>query len=107
MMALVGLRSLVLDVKSEDVIIDQVGAALSYQYMFERKTSPGEMACWDQEELMNFCVKSENIDRLYSLDCHEDGDYSEGDYYLVARVRHGDRHVFVELIASCDSTGFE
>lgn len=107
MVALDGLKSLLPDVTTTDEISDQVGAALCYQYMFVRKTSPWEMASWDQKELMNFSVDADDIDRLYSLDCNEEGDYSEGNYYLVARVRHGDRHIFVELIASCDSTGFE
>lgn len=107
MVACVDLKSLVADVKTADEISDQVGSALLYQYMFERKTAPCERASWDEEELKDFEVDEDDIDRLYSLDCHEDENYSEGDYHLAARVRRGDMHVFVELIASCDSSGFE
>lgn len=100
-------KSLVPGVTSTDDIGSEVGPALIYQYMFERKTSPWEAASWDEEDLHKFSVDEWDIDRLYSLKCYEEGEYSEGDYYFVARVKHGEKHVFVELSASCDSSGFE
>ena len=78
-----------------------------YQYMFERKTSPWEMASWDEGDLQNFEIESELINRLYSIKRIEYDDYSAGSYYLLARMKYKEKNVFVELNASCDSSGFD
>lgn len=100
-------KSLVNHVQSREDISDDVGYALSNQYMFDRRTSPWELAEWDKDELQNFNIQVEKIDRLYSIK-HEDDGISDRSYYLLARMEYKkDDFVFVELAASCDFTGFD
>ena len=104
--AAAGFKSLVPEVKTADEIDDYVGYPLLYQYMFERKTSPWEMSSWNKEDLQNFQIDVDQIDRLYSV-TREDDDMSGGRFYLLARMKYTDKDMFVELIASCDSSGFD
>lgn len=87
-------------------IADYVGHALLYQHMFERKTSPWEMNQWDQDELQSFDVELDKVDRLYNIDYFNDG-VSGSSFYLMVRMVYNEKHVFVELNASCDYTGFD
>lgn len=94
-----------LDVQTPEDVSDCMEPALSYQYMFERKTSPWEMELWDEEELHNFKVDVENISRVYYVKCSDD-DFGS-DFYLLMRMKYMGKHVFVELSAGCDYTGFD
>ncbi|XP_045586244.2 uncharacterized protein [Procambarus clarkii] len=101
-----GLKSLIPGVATVDTMDAIVGHALSYQKMFERKTSPWEMELWREGELENFIVDLKKVDRLYHIyNC--DDDVTGSEYELLVRMEHNDQHVFVELIAGCDFTGFD
>lgn len=98
-------KSYVSSVKTLDDLLECMEPALSYQFLFERKTSPWEMSCWNQNELQNFKVEAEKVDRVYYVKCTED-DYGS-DFYLLCRMKYADKHVFVEFAAGCDYTGFD
>lgn len=76
-------KSLVDGVTLLSHIEDKMQPALSYQYMFEKKTSPWEMSQWDQDELQQFTVKVTDIDRLYYIFCSGDGG-SDATFYMLA-----------------------
>ncbi|XP_050710585.1 uncharacterized protein LOC126995225 [Eriocheir sinensis] len=99
------LKSFVAKVKTYDDLLECMEPALSYQFMFERKTSPWEMFEWDQNELQNFKVEAEKIDRVYYVHCTEDELGS--DFYVLCRMKYANKHVFVEFAAGCDYTGFD
>lgn len=99
------LKSYIASVQSHDDLSECMEPAFSYQFMFERKTSPWEMSSWNQDELQNFKVETEKIDRVYYVKCSDD-DFGS-DFYLLCRMKHGDKHVFVEFAAGCDYTGFD
>lgn len=100
-------RSIVQGVMCADDIFDLVGTALLYQNMFDKRTSPWEMSEWDEGELETFEVSAENIDRVYHIYHYDDGGLSGREFQLLARMDYKGRSVFVELLASCDSTGFD
>ena len=82
-----------------------LGGALLYQFMFDKRTTPWENDMWDKEELDSFKIDLEKVDRLYYI---EHNKRSEGqDFTLVARMEQGTKHIYVEMTASCDYTGFE
>ena len=82
-----------------------VGTALDYQYMFHRKTTPLELKEWDYDELQKFEINLEIVDRLYYIkeDCHSNG----SEFQLIVRMDYKGTHLYVELAASCDYTGFD
>ncbi|KAK4287143.1 hypothetical protein Pmani_039778 [Petrolisthes manimaculis] len=102
---------------------DCMWPSLNYQVMFVRKTSPWERSEWDDEELSDFTLELEEVDRLYYI--HENQSSDDNDYFhILARVCRGGggetkkeekkkekkeshQYLFVELSASCDNTGFE
>ncbi|XP_069972496.1 uncharacterized protein [Penaeus vannamei] len=98
-------KSIVETVNSAEEIDDLIGEALTYQDMLDKRTSPWEMHCWSQEELQNFRIKLSNVDRLYHIHFFDDH-LEERKFVLVARILYKERHVFVQLIAGCDFTGF-
>ncbi|XP_068206570.1 uncharacterized protein [Palaemon carinicauda] len=77
-----------------------------YQYMFERRTTPWEMTEWDYDDLQTFKIDLEEIDRLYHVYFSDDGTSGQ-DYQLIGRVEHKGQPLYVELVASCDYTGFD
>ncbi|XP_066943580.1 uncharacterized protein [Macrobrachium rosenbergii] len=83
-----------------------VGGALTYQHMFERRTTPWEMDLWDHDELQSFNINLEDVDRLYYIYFHDDGVNGQ-EYRLIARVEHKGLPLYVELMAGCDFTGFD
>lgn len=99
------LKSFVAKVSTYDDLLECMEPALSYQFMFERKTSPWEMSEWDQNELQKFKVEAEKIDRVYYVHCTENEFGS--DFYVLCRMKYADKHVFVEFVAGCDYTGFD
>ena len=99
-------KSYVPGVTNADEISDRIGYALHYQYMFERKTSPWEMSQWDPSELRHFEIDLDRVDRLYHI--NSENEEKDGQYFMLARMEYQDaRHVFVELDARCDSSGFD
>lgn len=100
-------QSLVRDVQTADEMDVMIGLALSYQEMFDRRTSPWEMHMWDQDDLQNFKVDLEKVDRLYHIK-FEDDELEQRNFELVVRLEHEPKTwIFVELVAGCDFTGFE
>lgn len=99
------MKSFVASVKTYDDLLECMEPALTYQFMFERKTSPWEMCEWKESELQNFKVEAEKIDRVYFAHCTEDECGSN--FYVLCRMKYTDKHVFVEFAAGCDYTGFD
>ncbi|MPC76507.1 hypothetical protein E2C01_070923 [Portunus trituberculatus] len=98
-------KSFIPDVKTASDVSEYMEPALSHQYLFERKTSPWEMASWDEEDLHNFEVDVEKISSVYYVKCNDD-DFGS-DFFLLTRMKYMDRHAFVMLSAGCDYTGFD
>lgn len=98
-------KSLMPNVKSAEDVDDELYYGLSYQWMFERKTSPFEKF-WDEED-PRFDIEANDIDRLYYMRAIRTGEYNESDYCLVGRMKYKGGHVFVEMYAGCDSSGFD
>ncbi|XP_068206571.1 uncharacterized protein [Palaemon carinicauda] len=94
------------EVTDADTLCDFVGGALMYQYMFERRTTPWEMTEWDYDDLQAFKIDLGEIDRLYYVYFYDDGTSGQ-DYRLIGRVEHKGQPLYVELVASCDYTGFD
>lgn len=80
--------------------------SLEYQYMFVRKTSPWERSEWLDEDLDGFKLELEEVDRLYYI-FQNNYDENYQFFNILARVCHEGSHLFVELSASCDYTGFD
>lgn len=99
-------QTLVTDVDTIEAMEDCLCPSLEYQYMFERKTSPWERSEWLDEDLHDFELELEEVDRLYYI-CKNNYDENDQFFHILARVCHGGSHLFVELSASCDYTGFE
>ncbi|XP_068237560.1 uncharacterized protein [Palaemon carinicauda] len=99
-------KSIVDCVTCVDDINEYVGTALHYQQIFEKRTSPWERAEWADDELENFQVLAEHIDRLYHIH-HFDDNISGKEYELIARMDYQGRSVYVRMSAGCDYTGFE
>lgn len=102
-------KSLQAEVKNVNDIEKLVGHAFCYQYMFERRAPPWESRLWDWEELQQIKVETDKINRLYSIAYYNDG-VSGSNFYLLVRMEYEHtegRHVFMELTASCDYTGFD
>ncbi|XP_068226098.1 uncharacterized protein [Palaemon carinicauda] len=93
-------------VPDADTMEDYLSNALDYQYMFEKRTTPWEMAQWDPDELQSFKIDLEKVDRLYHISFIEDGCVGQ-EYELIARLNHKGRLLYVELTAGCDYTGFD
>nr|BDT62727.1 MAG: hypothetical protein [Metapenaeus ensis nimavirus] len=102
----VAFKSLIPSVRTWMDIEEMVGDALFYQYMFDKRTSPWEMAEWPDGQLEKFKVESEAVERLYYIYSYDDG-VSGQEYSLVVRVIYRDKPVYAYLSASCDFTGFE
>ena len=99
-------KSIVPNINTQEDINDALCLPLSYQYMFEKRTSPWEMKDWDHENLNNFTIEPEKIDRLYHMvAADEDQDFRS--WEIACRVDYmGEKH-FVEMYANCDYTGFD
>lgn len=106
-MAPADFKSLVPDIKTANEINDDyMGFALAYQFLFKRKTSPCERSSWNENDLQNFTIDVNQIDRLYSMTPVKEDILSGGRFYLLSRMKYMDKDMFVELTAFCDSFGF-
>ncbi|CAL4088240.1 unnamed protein product [Meganyctiphanes norvegica] len=99
-------KSLVPTINNIDNIEELVGYALIYQYMFVKRTSPWEMQSWDYNELENFKVDLNKVDRLYYIE-HFDDSVNSRTYEILVRMDYRGEHIFVRLSAGCDFTGFD
>ena len=87
-------------VPNTNVMDDYVGYPLLFQYMFDRRTTPWEKTLWNDEELENFNIDLEFIDRLYYINYVET--VEEIQYFeMIARMNYKEKKVYVELLAAC------
>ena len=98
-------KSLDAEVQNADTMDDYVGEALSYSYMFEKRTTPWEAQHWDYDALQKFEIDVEKVDRLYYI-YHTDHAGGQ-DFKMIARMEYEEAPLYVELDAGCDYTGFE
>lgn len=99
-------RSIDASITTADDMADLVGHALSFQYMFDRRTSPWEMENFDDDDLQSFEVNLEEVDRLYYINHYDDG-ISNREYEILARMDYGNKKAYVNVVACCDFTGFD
>ena len=99
-------RSIDVSITTANDMADHVGYALSYQHMFDCRTSPWEMENFKDDDLQRFKVNLEKVDRLYYIHHYDDG-ISSREYEILARMDYGDKKAYVNVIASCDFTGFD
>ena len=64
------------------------------------------MKDWDQDELTNFTIRVEKIDRLYYI-LSNDEDQNFRSWELCCRMDCTGEKYFVEMCANCDYTGFD
>ena len=57
--------SYVPNINTQQSIEDLLCLPLGYQFMFKKRTTPGELQDWDQDELDEFVIQGDKIDRLY------------------------------------------
>nr|BDT62228.1 MAG: hypothetical protein [Penaeus semisulcatus majanivirus] len=98
--------SLDASVANRSDIVDLVGEALHFQYLFEKRTSPWERASWDDQDLEDFKIQADMIQRLYYI-FHSDDGVSHRGFELAVRTVHKGKVVYASMTAGCDFTGFE
>ena len=99
-------KSIVPHISTQEDIDDALGHPLSYQFMFDKRTSPWEMSDWDEEKLQYFVIETSKIDRLYHITAN-DSDPNFRQWELCCRMHHEGEKYFVEMYANCDYTGFD
>lgn len=98
-------KSIIPSFTSAEDISESICPALAYQDMFDRRTSPWEMEHFEGDALEKFEIDLEQVDRLYHITaCH---DAFGGEYEILARLDYRGKSAYVNLVASCDFTGFE
>ena len=94
------------NVKNAEEIDDYLHEALHYQHTFEKRTTPWEAQQWDYEELQRFNIDLEKIDRLYYI--FYDSGVGGRNFQMIARMEKDEEQpIYVEMVASCDYTGFD
>ena len=99
-------RSAEVTVRDADTMDDYLGEALFHQHMFDKRTTPWEVKEWDYDFLQEFRIDLEKVDRLYHI-WHMNDNVSNREFQFIARMDYEGKPLYVELIASCDYTGFE
>ena len=99
-------RSEILGISKVEDIDEQLAYPLSYQFMFDKRTSPWEMKEWEKEELSFFFIEVERIDRLYHILANE-SDPNFRQWELCCHMDFNGSKYFVEMYANCDYTGFD
>ena len=94
-------KSLVPEVSSNDNIQDLIGYALAYQEYFERNVFPYDEETF-KNDVCNFVIESEKIDRLYYIFSYEE-DYR---YELNCRMLYRDIPYYVLMSAYCGGCGW-
>lgn len=97
--------SLDASVADQSDIVKLVGEALQAQSLFEKRTSPWERASWDDQDLENFKIQADMIQRLYYIDHYDDG-ISVREFELAVKTVHKGKVVYASMTAGCDCTGF-
>ena len=100
------LKSVDPNIRDADDILEYIYGALEYQWMFDTRTTPWERDQWDDKELQNFKIMVEYIDRIYHIWFYDDGVTGQ-EFRLIARMDYGGQHLYVEMNANCDFTGFD
>nr|BDT63581.1 MAG: hypothetical protein [Pasiphaea japonica whispovirus] len=80
--------------------------AIENQHMFNKRTTPLEKSTWGEQELKKFRFDVKSINRVYFIYHFDDG-VSGHKFEMVARMLYKGEHVYVQLKASCDFTGFD
>ena len=99
-------QSLEANVQTAKTMYKYVGEALTYSYMFEKRTTPWEAQQWDYDALQEFKIDLEKVDRLYYI-YHYDDNVSGRKFEMIARMEYEEAPLYVELSAGCDYTGFD
>nr|BDT62725.1 MAG: hypothetical protein [Metapenaeus ensis nimavirus] len=102
----IAFKSLEPYIEMQEDIEEVVGYALFHQFMFNKRTSPREMAEWPDGQLENFEIKSKAVERLYYISHFDDGQ-SGLVFELVVRVIYRDKPVYASLVANCNYSGFD
>lgn len=97
-------RSFDPEIQDAETIEFHLGKALTHQMMFDKRAPPWELSQWADGELDRFQIKLSQVDRLYYFE-HIDDENGQV-FVMVARMNYKGRHVFVELRAGCDFSGF-
>lgn len=89
-------KSLVCNIKCQEDIFNLIGEILNSQCTFSRTTTPWEIALWDKNELENFRIKIDKVDRLYYINYIND-DLLGKWFYLLIRMLYKESFVFVQM----------
>ena len=98
-------KSLVPEVSSNENIDDLIGYALAYQKYFERDVSPYDEETFENDDVCNFVIESEKIDRVYYIFSYE-RDYEYG-YELYCRMLYRNIPYYVSMSAYCEACGWD
>lgn len=101
------------DFKSVDPLVanaedmcNQLFDALSYQFLFHRRTTPRERDQWGDGDLRTFEIDLELVDRLYDIDSVFKNRGSREWVEMIGRMQYKGDRLYVKLTASYDYTGF-
>lgn len=73
---------------------------LTYQFLFDKKTSPMEQKEWNEEMLEAFFIDTSQIDRLYHL-CWNDAIPNFRRWELSCRMKYKNEFFFICMYSSC------
>ena len=85
---------------SWDDIVNRLFLPLTYQYLFQKKTSPMETKEWNKEGLSFFTIITNEIDRVYHFSM-ENTVPSYRRWELACRMKHDGQHYFITMYANC------
>ena len=94
-------KTLYPDVVDAKTLDDVMHYPVGYQYMFSKRSTP-----WDEEDFDKFKLNLLDVDRLYHFYCYED-DMCEGSWEIIVRLIYKEKPLYLEMSASCDSSGFD
>ena len=86
-------KSLVPEVSSNENIEDLIGYALAYQEYFERDVSPYDEETFENDDVCNFVIESEKIDRVYYIYSYEE--MYDNRYELYCRMLYKETPYYV------------
>uniref|UniRef100_A0AAU8GF14 Uncharacterized protein n=1 Tax=Faxonius propinquus nudivirus TaxID=3139431 RepID=A0AAU8GF14_9VIRU len=92
-------KSIIDDIDNVTILNNIIENALNHQNIFERKTPMWEFDLWKPNDLNDFMIILNDIDRLYYIK-YDNEDIAE--YELLIRMKYKNTYVFVEMIAGCD-----
>ena len=92
-------ESRIQSIKNVNDIKNIIGEILSYEHIFERKTTPWEIHTWDYKDLQEITIDLEKIDRLYDIYHQDDDDEYLISYELTARMDYNNNPLYFKLFA--------